>query len=42
MKTLVIPPQDLSNAFLSSIYEGKDWTVYDKNYSRSTYEAAIK
>jgi hypothetical protein len=42
MKTLVIHPQDVSTAFLSSIYEDKDWTVYDKNYSRSTYEAAIK
>jgi len=27
MKTLIIHPEDTSTDFLSTIYEGKDWTI---------------
>jgi hypothetical protein len=42
MKTLVIHPQDNTTAFLSSIYENKDWTIIDKNVSKSIIVDAIK
>lgn len=41
MKTLVIHPKDYSTRFLSVIYEGKDYTVVDKNISKKALKQLI-
>ena len=42
MKTLVIHPEDKSTEFLSTIYEGKDWTVINKHIGNRLMKKAIK
>lgn len=42
MKTLVIHPDDLSTAFLSQVYEGKDWTIINHNPSKRYLKEQIK
>lgn len=42
MKTLVIHPEDNSTDFLSIIYEDKNWTVINKNVSKSELKKQIK
>ena len=45
MKTLVIHPKDPTTTFLSKIYEGKDWTIFDshsKDISKSKFHKLVK
>ena len=42
MKTLVIHPTDVSTDFLKVIYEGKDWTVINKNPANNFLKEQIK
>ena len=42
MKTLVIHPNDVTTAFLSDIYEDRDWTVIDKEISGIAFRTAIR
>lgn len=41
MKTLVIHPKDSSTAFLSTIYDGRDWCVVRSNESTSKLKKLI-
>ena len=42
MKTLLIHAEDATTDFLSTIYDGKDWTVVKKNIGKSKLKALIK
>lgn len=42
MKTLVIHAEDATTDFLSTIYDGKDWTIITKNIGKSKLKALIK
>ena len=42
MKTLVIHPDDISTAFLSQVYEGKDWTIINDNPSKRYLKEQIE
>jgi hypothetical protein len=42
MKTLLIHAEDETTDFLSTIYEGKDWTVLTKKISNSKLKLLIK
>lgn len=41
MKTLVIHPSDPSTDFLSTIYEGKDWTIINSSIGKRLIRKAI-
>ena len=41
MKTLVIHAEDATTDFLSTIYDGKDWTIITKNIGKSKLKAAV-
>jgi hypothetical protein len=42
MKTLVIHAEDATTDFLSTIYDGKDWTIIKKNIGKSKIKSLIK
>lgn len=42
MKTLLIHAEDPTTDFLSTIYEGKDWTIIKKNIGKSKLKTLIK
>jgi hypothetical protein len=42
MKTLLIHAEDATTDFLSTIYDGKDWTIVKKNIGKSRLKALIK
>jgi len=42
MKTLLIHAEDATTDFLSTIYDGKDWTIVKKNIGKSKLKTLIK
>lgn len=42
MKTLLIHAEDSTTDFLSTIYDGKDWTIIKKNIGKSKLKSLIK
>jgi len=42
MKTLLIHAEDSTTDFLSTIYDGKDWTIVKKNIGKSKLKSLIK
>ncbi len=42
MKTLLIHAEDPTTDFLSTIYDGKDWTIVKKNIGKSKIKSLIK
>lgn len=42
MKTLLIHAEDPTTDFLSTIYDGKDWTIVKKNIGKSKLKSLIK